>query len=191
MESLYEIKVRTLGGDDADLSRYRGKVLLIVNVASRCGFTPQYKGLQELYEKYRERGFEILAFPCNDFAGQEPGSEAGISSFCETRFAVQFPLFGKIQILGESIHPLYRFLQEKDLPLTVPRSIMSMGFNLFKTGYFAIRKTKPASPNAVQWNFQKFLIDKHGRPAANFASAMKPLDPQLTRRIEKELADTD
>lgn len=189
MESLYEIKVRTLQGDAIELSRYRGKVLLIVNVASRCGFTPQYKELQELHEKYEARGFEVLAFPCNDFANQEPGDETEISSFCKDRFGTRFPLFGKVRILGEAAHPLYRFLQEKNPPLTASKSFMALAFNCFKAVYFSFKGMRPRSKNAVQWNFQKFLIDKRGQPAANFASEIKPLDPQLTRQIEKELAN--
>jgi len=189
MKTIYSIPLRTLRGEATDLSRYRGKVLLIVNVASRCGFTPQYRGLQTLYEKYRGAGLEILAFPCNDFGGQEPDSEAAIEDFCASRFGVGFPLFGKVKILGEDSHPLYRFLQDADLPLTTPGGIKSVLFDRLKPVIYLLKgMRRPAAKNAVQWNFHKFLIARDGRPAAHFAAQIQPLDPHLIRQIEKALA---
>ncbi|MFQ5672690.1 MAG: glutathione peroxidase [Nitrospinales bacterium] len=189
MRTIYSIPLRTIRGQATDLSAYRGKVLLIVNVASRCGFTPQYRGLQTLREKYRDAGLEILAFPCNDFGAQEPGGEAEIKDFCATRFGVEFPLFAKVKILGGAAHPLYRFLQDAGLPLTAPGDLLSILFDRFKPViYFLKGMRRPTAKNAVQWNFHKFLIGRDGHPAAHFAAQMDPLDPRLTRQIDQELA---
>ena len=123
MDSVYEFHARTVKGEIVPFSDYQGKVLLIVNVASKCGLTPQYRGLQELYKRYKEYGLEILGFPCNDFADQEPGTESEILNFCEERFNVKFPIFQKISILNEPVHPIYKLLLESDLPIIYPSNL--------------------------------------------------------------------
>lgn len=143
------------------LADYRGKVLLIVNVASKCGFTPQYKGLEELYEKYLERGFSVLGFPCNQFGNQEPGGEGEIKSFCELNFGVKFPLFAKIDVNGPRAHPLYQFLSRA------------------RPGVLGIRR--------IHWNFTKFLVGRTGQPTQRFAPTSKPAD--LEEAIERALGD--
>ena len=157
--SLYEFSAILNNGKEKKLSAYKGTVLLVVNTASRCGFTPQYKGLQELYSKYKSCGFEILAFPCDQFGHQEPGSDAEIKSFCETNYAVEFPLFAKIEVNGENAHPIYKFLKSK------------------KGGLLT---------DAIKWNFTKFLIDKEGNVVERFAPTTTP--ESLAPRIEKQLA---
>lgn len=146
-QSLYDIDVRTINGENVSLGSFRGKALLIVNVASKCGFTPQYSGLQKLYEKYNEAGFEILAFPCNQFAKQEPGSIDEIKDFCELTYNVTFPLFDKIDVNGEEAHPLYKYLTEQ------------------ASGIFS---------KAIKWNFTKFLVDSDGRVVKRFAPSTDP-----------------
>ena len=158
-KTVYDFTMTSIDGEAVPLSRYRGKVLLIVNVASYCGYTPQYEGLQKLYEKYRSRGFEILAFPSNNFGKQEPGSDEEIKSFCSSKYGVSFPLFSKIIVKGDSIHPLYRYLTHKE-----ENGVLDAG---------------------VRWNFQKFLIDKQGRERSVFYSGVKPLSEALTSAVEK------
>lgn len=156
MTDVYDFSATSLAGEPIDLSVFRGKVLLIVNTASKCGFTPQYKGLQALYEKYRDRGLEILGFPCNQFGRQEPGSEADIGQFCEVNFGVTFPLFSKIDVNGSNAHPLYRHLKEE-----APGLLGS---------------------KAVKWNFTKFLVDREGRVVRRYAPTDTP--ESLERDIE-------
>lgn len=159
-DSLNNIVVKDMNGKEIKLSSYSGKVLLIVNVASRCGYTPQYKGLETIYEKYKDRGFEILAFPCNDFGGQEPGSNEEIKTFCELNYNVSFSLFDKVKVLGNDKSPLYAFLTNN-----------------------------PAVENGdVKWNFEKFLIDKKGNVISRFRSKVKPESDEITNAIEAELA---
>jgi len=157
--SIYDITVKDINGKEVKLSDYKGKVLLIVNVASKCGFTPQYEGLQKIYEKYKDKGFEILAFPCNDFGGQEPGSNEEIKEFCSTNYNVTFKLFDKIKVLGNERAPLYDRLINSD--------------NVEK--------------GDVKWNFEKFLIDKSGTIKARFRSKVKPESEEITKEIEKLL----
>jgi len=154
--SLHEITARRIDGSERDLSEFRGKVLLIVNVASRCGFTPQYNGLQQLYEKYRDRGFEVLGFPCNQFGAQEPGTEAQIGTFCSTQFNVSFPMFAKVEVNGADAHPLYQHL---------------------KAAAPGVLGTE-----AIKWNFTKFLVDRAGRVVSRHAPKEEPKD--LERDIE-------
>lgn len=156
--TIYQFSLKTIDGETKSLADYRGKVLLIVNVASRCGFTPQYRELQALYEKYNERGFMVLAFPSNDFRNQEPGTDAEIKEFCSSTYNVTFDLFSKIHVTGEKKHPLYKFLTEE---------------SEFK--------------GEVQWNFQKYLIDRNGTVVGKFAPSIKPLDPQIVEKIEHYL----
>ena len=159
MTTVFDFTAQDIAGKDVDLSQYKGKVLLIVNTASKCGFTPQYKGLQAVFEKYRERGFEVLGFPCNQFGHQEPGDEAQISEFCELNFGVDFPLFGKIDVNGDDAHPLYRHLKEE-----APGLLGS---------------------KAVKWNFSKFLVNRDGQVVKRYAPTDKP--ESLAKDIEKLL----
>ncbi len=155
-KNVYQFTVKTNRGQEASLDNYRGKVLLIVNTASKCGFTEQYRGLQQLYQELGERGLEILAFPCNQFANQEPGSDEEIATFCETRFQTTFPLFAKIDVNGENAHPLYAYLKEQ------APGIMGS--------------------KAIKWNFTKFLVDREGRVVKRFAPKDTP--EALRKEIE-------
>jgi glutathione peroxidase len=156
MHSVYDFSARCIDGSEQPLSAYAGQVLLIVNVASQCGFTPQYAGLEALWRKYRDRGFAVLGFPCNQFGAQEPGSEAEIAHFCRTRYDVTFPLFAKIEVNGEQTHPLYRHLKS-----AVPGVL---------------------GTEAIKWNFTKFLVDRQGRVVSRHAPTTAPAD--LEREIE-------
>lgn len=158
--TVYEFKAKGIDGKEVPLSTYAGKPLLIVNVASKCGFTPQYEGLEKIYEKYKDKGFEVLGFPCNQFGAQEPGTEAEIKSFCELNFGVKFPLFAKIDVNGDNTHPLYQYLKKE------------------QTGLLG--------SEAIKWNFTKFLIDREGKPVKRYGSADKPED--ITKDIESLLA---
>jgi glutathione peroxidase len=146
--SVYDYSARRLDGSDESLSHYRGQVLLIVNTASACGFTPQYAGLETLYDKLNDAGLTVLGFPCNQFGAQEPGSEAEIGAFCEKNYGVSFPMFAKIEVNGPSAHPLYKYLKDA------------------KPGLLG-------SEN-IKWNFTKFLIDRDGEPVARYAPQTKP-----------------
>ncbi|HVZ79265.1 MAG TPA: glutathione peroxidase [bacterium] len=146
--SIHPFQAKTIDGKEIALSQYRGKALLIVNVASRCGFTPQYEGLEALYKKYKDRGFEILGFPCNQFGSQEPGTETEIKQFCDLNYGVTFPLFAKIDVNGPNAHPLYKYLTSE------------------KPGILGTE--------AIKWNFTKFLIGKDGEPVKRYASAATP-----------------
>uniref|UniRef100_A0A7U3YFI7 Glutathione peroxidase n=2 Tax=Anoxybacillaceae TaxID=3120669 RepID=A0A7U3YFI7_GEOS0 len=159
MMSIYEFTAKTIRGKEQSLADYKGKVLLIVNTASKCGFTPQYKELQELYEQYRERGLVVLSFPCNQFGNQEPGTEEEIERFCQVNYGVTFPIFAKVDVNGEQAHPLFRYLTEK------------------APGVFGTK--------AIKWNFTKFLIDRNGNVVARFAPQTKP--SELKSEIEKLL----
>jgi glutathione peroxidase len=159
MATLYELSVNDSAGKPVPLERYRGKVLLIVNTASKCGFTPQYKGLEALYQKYRAKGFVVLGFPCNQFGAQEPGSAEEIGSFCEINYGVTFPLFAKIEVNGDAAAPLYRHLKRE------------------KPGLLG--------SEAIKWNFTKFLVDREGRVVERFAPNTEP--EALAADIEKLL----
>ena len=145
---IYDFKVETIDKKETTLSAYQGKVLLIVNVASKCGFTQQYAGLEALYKKYKDKGFTVLGFPCNQFGAQEPGTEAEIKSFCETEYGVSFPLFAKIEVNGKNAHPLYEFLKKEEKGL--------LGTEMIK------------------WNFTKFLVNASGEVKKRFAPNTKP-----------------
>ncbi|MEB3311929.1 MAG: glutathione peroxidase [Snowella sp.] len=148
--SIYEFSANSLTGEPINLGQYKDKVLLIVNTASQCGFTPQYKGLQSLYDKYAEQGFVVLGFPCNQFGQQEPGSPTEIQSFCETNFGVSFPLFEKIEVNGNNAHPIFQYLTK-----AVP-------------GIFGTEN--------IKWNFTKFLVDRQGSVVKRYPSMTKPED---------------
>ncbi len=154
-KSIYDFTMKTIDGNDRSLSEYKGKVLLIVNVASFCGYTPQYTELEEVYRKYKDKGFQILAFPANNFGQQEPGSDEEIKNFCESKYEVTFDLFSKISVKGKDQHPLYSYIT-KDSPC----------------------------PGDVKWNFQKYLVDKQGNIVEKFPSAVKPTDKEVIRTIE-------
>ena len=159
--SIYDQKINTLEGDAADLSQYKGKALLVVNVASKCGLTPQYEGLEKLHEQYASRGFEVLGFPCNQFMGQEPGTSEEIREFCSTTYGVQFPIFEKIDVNGDQQHPIYAELEQ----------------------------TADADGEAgdVKWNFEKFLVSPKGEVVGRFRPQVTPEDPTLVAAIEAQL----
>jgi glutathione peroxidase len=179
--SIYDIPVDTITGAPTSLAEYKGKVVLVVNVASKCGLTPQYEGLEELYRKYRDKGFVIAGFPANDFAAQEPGSNEEIRQFCTSTFGIEFPMYAKIPVVGPSKHPLYARLIEAQ-PTAISTADVPFAENLKKYGI---------SPNAAPellWNFEKFLVSRSGEVVARFAPDTKPSDPALVAAIEAELA---
>ena len=177
--SLYDIPVKRIDGSDATLSEHQGEVLLVVNVASKCGLTPQYAGLESLYEKYRGKKFAVLGFPANDFGAQEPGSNQEIQSFCSTTYDVKFPLYGKIPVTGPGKHALYQHLTTAQ-PETENREAMEKMLR----GY----KMEPTPKPEVVWNFEKFLIDRQGQVVRRFAPDTAPDAPQLVEAIEAALA---
>ena len=159
-ESVYNFTLPSIDGEPTSLSNYKGKVILLVNVASRCGFTPQYSALESLYEKYKDQGFVILGFPANNFGGQEPGTNAEIKSFCTLKYNVSFPMFAKVSVKGADCTPLYQYL------------------------------THQANPNLagdIKWNFTKFLVDRNGNVVARFESPVKPDSPEVVAALEKLL----
>ncbi len=176
---LYEIPVKTINGTETNLEAYKDKVLLIVNVASKCGLTPQYEGLEKLYENYRGQGFEVLGFPANNFHGQEPGTEEEIKDFCSTNYDVQFPLFSKISVKGDDQHPLYHYLVEAKPDTDVNDS-------KFEEGLRNYGHTR-ATPEELLWNFEKFLINRDGDVVARFAPGVTAEDARLTAKVEAEL----
>lgn len=159
MSSVYDFTAKTLQGRDIPLAEFKGKVLLIVNTASKCGFTPQYEGLESLYEKHKAQGFEVLGFPCNQFGAQEPGGEAEIGQFCQSNYGVSFPMFAKIDVNGEEAHPLFRFLKHE------------------KPGVLGTER--------IKWNFTKFLVARDGKVVGRYAPLTKPDD--LEAPVEKLL----
>ena len=158
-ESVYDFSAKDIKGNEVSMADYRGKVLLIVNTASKCGFTPQFEGLQALHKELGGKGFEVLGFPCNQFMNQDPGNESAISEFCSLNYGVDFPMFAKVEVNGESAHPLYRFLKKQAKGL--------MG------------------SEKVKWNFTKFLVDGEGRVVRRYAPTSKPAD--IRADIEKLL----
>jgi glutathione peroxidase len=185
--AIYDVKVKTLEGRSTDLAEYRGKVLLIVNVASHCGFTHQYRSLQALHATYRSRGFCILGFPCNDFLGQEPGSPAEIRGFCESDYGIRFDLFEKVRIRGGDAHPLYQALESSALTAVSQGGIRSIFFRVLRFLMFLRSEGKMPKDGSVEWNFHKFLVDRKGNPVAHFASDCDPLDPNVIACVEREL----
>nr|WP_261344948.1 glutathione peroxidase [Roseiconus nitratireducens] len=160
-ECALDFKMKNIDGEQVDLEDYEGNVVLVVNTASECGLTPQYAGLEELYRKYKDKGFVVLGFPCNQFGSQEPGTEAEIKTFCSTRYNVTFPMFSKIDVNGSDAAPLYKYLTSKDV--------------------------KPAGKGDISWNFEKFLIDTEGNLVHRFAPRTKPDDAELVKAIEGAL----
>ena len=159
MKTVYSFSAKTIDGKEAPLSVYKGKTLLIVNTASKCGFTPQYKGLEALYEKYKAKGLEVLGFPANNFMGQEPGTDEEIKSFCELKYKVTFPMFSKISVKGKDMDPLYQYLTTES------------GFD-----------------GGISWNFNKFLVDQDGHVVARYGSKTEPLSSELTTKVEEVLS---
>ena len=157
-KSIYDFTMKTIDGKERSLADYKGDVLLVVNVASFCGFTPQYKDLEQVYEKYKGKGFRILAFPANNFGKQEPGSDSEIKTFCESKYNVTFDMFSKISVKGDDQHPLYQYIT-KDSPF----------------------------PGDIKWNFQKYLVDKKGNIVAMYPSRVKPTDQTVIDKIESLL----
>lgn len=180
-ESLYDIPLKSLDGHVINLAKFKKQVLLIVNVASRCGFTAQYAGLENLFENYHERGLQVLGFPCNDFAAQEPGSADDIRNFCSTSYGVRFPMFDKININSEPRHPLYVLLMQAQ-----PNAMTSGNSDLRDS--LAQHKLLPKQASDVLWNFEKFLVGRDGRVLNRFAPDMTPDDPLLIAAIEAALS---
>lgn len=180
MTAIQQIPLKTIKGTDASLANYAGKVVLAVNVASKCGLTPQYEGLEKLYRDYKDKGLVVAGFPANDFAGQEPGSNDEIVEFCTTNFGVDFPMFEKIVVTGPEKHPLYAALTSEQ-----PKAAgEGAEFREKLRGY----GMTPTEEPEVLWNFEKFLIAKDGSVAARFAPGTTPDDPALVSAIEAELA---
>jgi len=159
-ESIYDIPLKDIDGNQTSLKPYQGKVLLIVNVASKCGFTPQYKALEALYQKYKDQGLVVLGFPCNQFAHQEPGTDAEIKEFCTSKYDVTFPMFDKIEVNGADRHPLYVLLAGKESPF----------------------------PGDIGWNFTKFIVGRDGKILKRFSSSVKPDSAEVAQAIESALA---
>ena len=180
-QALRDIPLRRIDGSSATLRDFSGSVLLVVNVASKCGLTPQYEGLEGLYAKYRAQGLVVLGFPANDFGAQEPGTNQEIAEFCQTRFAVDFPMFEKISVKGEAQHPLYRALIASQ-----PQARAKAGGALHEK--LAAHGLEPQAPSDVMWNFEKFLIDRHGEVVARFAPDVTPDAPDLVQALEAALA---
>lgn len=161
--SILDFKVQDIDGKPVELSKFKGDVLLVVNTASQCGYTPQYKSLESVYEKYKGKGFAVLAFPANEFGHQEPGTDSEIKQFCSTKYNVSFPLFSKIVVKGDGIHPLYKYLTAKD--------------------------TDPKFAGPIDWNFAKFLVNRKGEVIARFAPGDKPDSGKVSKAIETALAE--
>lgn len=161
-KGMYEFTMKDIDGNDVSLEKYKGNVVMLVNVASRCGLTPQYEGLQAIYDKYKDRGFTVLGFPANNFMGQEPGTEAEIKEFCSLNYNVGFPMFSKISVKGTDQHPLYRFLTHPE--------------------------TNPGFDGDITWNFEKFLADREGKIIARFSPRTVPTDAEVIEKLEAALA---
>jgi glutathione peroxidase len=160
-KSVLDFAMKSIDGNEVKLDTYSGKVLLLVNVASKCGYTSQYRGLESLYTKYKEQGLVVMGFPANNFLWQEPGTNEEIKTFCTTKYNVTFPMFAKISVKGDKIHPLYKFLTSK--------------------------QTNPEFSGSISWNFNKFLIDRAGKVVARFASKDEPESEKVVQAIEQEL----
>lgn len=179
MTTIDAIPLKRNDGSLTSLGDYRGKVLLIVNVASKCGLTPQYEALEALYRRKREAGLEILGFPANNFRDQEPGTDAEIATFCATTYDVTFPIFSKIDVTGDTIHPLYRALTEASPHATGDGPMRER---------LAGRGLDVGSPSDVLWNFEKFVVDRTGQVVARFAPDVAPDDPRLVEAVDRALA---
>jgi glutathione peroxidase len=161
-QSPLDFQMKSIEGQDVDLSKYKGEVLLIVNVASKCGLTPQYEQLEAVYSKYKDKGLEVLGFPANEFGKQEPGTNEEIKTFCTSKYNVDFPMFAKIVVKGDGINPLYEFLTSEE--------------------------TNPGMSGDIQWNFEKFLVGRDGKVIKRFSPRVKPDAPEVIEAIEAELS---
>lgn len=177
---IYNIPLHLIDGTPTTLASFKGKLLLLVNVASKCGLTPQYDGLEALYEKYKDRGLVVLGFPANNFGAQEPGTPAEIQDFCRTNYSIKFPLFEKVSVKGSDQHPLYKFLTEAK-----PSSVLSNG-NVFEEKLKTYGITRENSAD-VLWNFEKFLIDQNGNVVERFSPDTEPGNSLLVKAIENRL----
>jgi len=177
--SVYDFKIKGIDGDEINLDQYKNKVLIIVNTASKCGFTPQYEGLETLYKDYKDKGFEVLGFPSNQFGDQEPGDNKEVKKFCELNYGVSFPLFEKIDVRGKTAHPLFNYLTEAE-------PFNGFGENGKSLNDF-IEKTFPdfLVGDSIKWNFTKFLIDRNGNIVGRFEPTTSPID--MVNEIEKLL----
>ena len=182
-QALYDLPVHKITGEGTSLAEYRGKVLLIVNVASKCGLTPQYDALEKLYARFKDSGLAVLGFPANDFAGQEPGSNEDIQTFCKSTFGVQFPMFSKIVVTGPNKDPLY-----KTLTTAQPKAMKTAeGFRENIESYLKSQGLEATEPPEVLWNFEKFLVDRNGNIVARFSPDVLPDDPAVVAAIEAAL----
>jgi len=182
MTDLQSLPLKTIDGNDSSLGAFAGKVLLIVNTASKCGLTPQYEGLEALYNRYKDEGFVVIGFPANNFAGQEPGDDAEIHSFCSTTYAIDFPMFSKISVAGEDKHPLYAAL--------IQVQTKAQNSEAFRERLKEYGITPNPEPE-VFWNFEKFLIDRNGDVVGRFSPDMAPSDERIVSAIEHELRQTN
>jgi glutathione peroxidase len=182
MPALYDIPVKRIDGAPSSLGAYKGDVLLVVNVASACGLTPQYEALEKAFEKYQGQGFQVLGFPANEFGAQEPGTNEEIASFCSTKFDVKFPMFEKIVVRGAGQHPLYAALTSAK-----PDATDTSGGE-FKQKLEGYGLLKDLGPGDIMWNFEKFVVNRKGDVVARFAPNVTPDDPKLVATIEAELA---
>lgn len=165
MNSIYDFTMKDIDGKDVKLEQFKGNAILIVNVASKCGFTSQYEGLQKIYSQYKDKGLVVLGFPANNFLGQEPGTNEEIKQFCSLNYNVTFPMFSRISVKGKDIDPLYKFLTSKE--------------------------TNPEFSGDISWNFNKFLVDREGKIVARFGSRVKPESEEMIQAIEKVLASKE
>jgi len=179
--AIYDVPVKKITGDDASLAEFEGKVLLLVNVASKCGLTPQYEGLENLYEQYRGQGLVVAGFPANNFKSQEPGTNEEIQAFCTTNYGVKFPMFSKISVAGSDKHPLYKLLTTAQ-PKAI--SVTEVPFREKLNGYGIETNADPE----VLWNFEKFLVGRNGEVVKRFSPDTLPDAPELVAAIEEELA---
>lgn len=183
MNPLYSIAINRADKTGTTLGEFQGKVLLIVNVASKCGLTPQYEGLERIHEKYGPQGFTVLGFPANEFGAQEPGSDAEIQQFCTLNFGVKFPVFSKLVVKGPGQHPLYAYLTRACPEATKKGSVLLKAIRkVMHSGSFT------GDAGEITWNFEKFLIDRKGEIAARFAPDVTPEDPVLLKALEAEIA---
>lgn len=179
--AIYATPLTTIDGKSTTLGAYEGKVLLVVNVASQCGLTRQYEGLESLYRQWHAQGFEVLGFPCNEFGAQEPGTEEEIQTFCSTQFGVNFPMFSKIEVNGEGRHPLY-----KSLIAAKSEAVKPEGSEFYQR--LASKGREPLQPGNILWNFEKFLIGRDGQVIQRFAPDMTPEDPILVNAVKAAIA---
>ena len=177
--TVHSFQANLSNGEEVGLDTFKGKVLLIVNTASKCGLTPQYEGLEKLYDAYKEKGFTVLGFPCNQFGGQEPGTDEEISSFCSLNYQVEFPLFQKIEVNGENAHPLYQYLREQ-----APEEEIDVNSTLYK--HLQNKAPELLEGSTIKWNFTKFLIDQEGIVVKRFSPITTP--EEIEKDIEALLA---